>query len=164
MRGRKPKPTALKLLDGNPGKRAINGKEPKAPPGLPGCPEQLSEPAKAEWNRIARALHEIGLLSTLDRTAFAAYCAAYGRWVEAEEKLQETPPLVKTPSGYVQPSPWINIANRQLEIMLKFMAEMGLTPSARSRITVPAQIGPKPWDPEAIGDAREKNSALRYLR
>ena len=32
-----------------------------------------------------------------DRAALAAYCQAWGRWVEAEERLRETPPLVKTP-------------------------------------------------------------------
>ena len=30
-RGRKPKPTALKELEGNPGKRSLNPSEPKPP-------------------------------------------------------------------------------------------------------------------------------------
>ena len=146
MRGRKPKPTALKRIEGNPGRRPINGREPVAPPDLPSCPQHLAPSAKAEWKRLARVLYDIGLLSRLDRAALAAYCAAYGRWVEAEKKLQETPALLKTPSGYVQPSPWIGIANRQMEIMAKFMAEMGLTPSSRSRVTVPSRVRPKPWE------------------
>ena len=59
---------------------------------------------------------------------------AWARWVEAEEQLARTPTLLKTPSGYVQQSPWLSIANRQLEIMGRYMAELGLTPSARSRV------------------------------
>ena len=145
MRGRKPKPTKLKLLEGNPGKRPINGSEPQPPGAKPTCPAHLSATAKAEWKRLAKDLNAIGLLTRVDRTAFAAYCQAYGRWVEAEKKLAETPVLLKTPAGYVQVSPWMTIANKQLELMAKFMAELGLTPSARSRLAIQVPTGPKPW-------------------
>jgi phage terminase small subunit len=62
MRGRKPKPTALKLIEGNPGKRPITGSEPKPPSTLPTCPSHLSASAKAEWKRLAHTLNTIGLL------------------------------------------------------------------------------------------------------
>ena len=74
----------------------------------------------------------------LDRAALAAYCQAYGRWVEAEERLRETPMLFKTPSGYVQQSPWLGIVNKQLELMGRFMVELGMTPAARSRVLADA--------------------------
>lgn len=144
MRGRKPKPTALKVVTGNPGRRPLNPHEPEAPTGLPECPGHLSNAAREEWERIAETLHRMGLLSEIDRAALAAYCAAWGRWVEAEENLARTPALIKTPSGHVRQSPWIGIANRQLEIMAKFMAELGLTPSARSRVTAGAPAVPPP--------------------
>lgn len=138
MRGRKPKPTALKRLDGNPGKRPINVREPKpAGGGKPTCPSHLSPTAKSEWKRISGTLHDMGLLTTVDRAALAAYCQAYGRWVDAERKLAETPPLIKTPSGYVQQSPWLSVANKQMELMGRFMAELGITPASRSRIVGP---------------------------
>jgi len=149
MRGRKRKPTVLKLIEGNPGKRPLNGREPRPPRSLPTCPAHLSPTAKTEWKRLARALNEIGLLTQIDRTALAAYCQAYGRWVEAERRLAETPPLLKTPAGYVQASPWLTIANKQLELMARFMVELGLTPSARCRIAVDIPGGPKPWETEA---------------
>ena len=76
----------------------------------------------------------MGVLTTIDRAALAAYCQAYGRWVEAEEKLKETPSLFKTPSGYVQQSPWLGIANKQLELMGRYMTELGMTPASRSRV------------------------------
>ena len=41
IRGRKPKPTALKLLEGNPGKRPINEHEPVPPKGTVKCPTWL---------------------------------------------------------------------------------------------------------------------------
>jgi P27 family predicted phage terminase small subunit len=138
MRGRKPKPTAIRRYDGNPGKRGYNQAEPVLPQGMPDCPGHLSEPAREEWHRIARTLHEAGLLTTVDRAALAAYCQAWGRWVEAEEKLQDTPAMIKTPSGYVQQNPWLPVANKQLDIMGRYMAELGITPASRSRI----QVGP----------------------
>jgi P27 family predicted phage terminase small subunit len=146
MRGRTPKPTALKLIEGNPGKRPIHGHEPKPMATQPTCPAHLSPTAKAEWKRLAQTLNRVGLLTQADRAALAAYCQAYGRWVEAERKLAATPTLLKTPAGYVQPSPWLGIANKQLELMAKFMAELGLTPSARSRVTVQNIPLTKPWE------------------
>lgn len=146
MRGRKPTPTALKLAMGNPGRRPINGREPKPPASRPTCPSHLSATAKAEWKRVAGVLNEIGLLTQIDRTILAAYCQAYGRWVEAERRLAETPPLLKTPAGYVQVSPWVTISNKQVELMTRLMAELGLTPSARSRLAIRVPAGPKPWE------------------
>jgi P27 family predicted phage terminase small subunit len=146
MRGRRPKPTALKIRDGNPGGRPLNLHEPKPRRAIPTCPAHLSPTAKAEWKRLAHELDALGILSNLDRAALAAYCQAYGRWVEAERKLKETPTLLKTPSGYVQPSPYLAIANRQLELMHKFMSELGLSPSSRSRVAASPRLGPKPWE------------------
>ena len=65
------------------------------------------------------------MLTQVDRAVLAAYCQSYGRWVEAERKLSETPVLLKTPAGYVQQSPWLTVSNKQLELMAKFMAELG---------------------------------------
>ena len=141
MRGRKPKPTALRRAEGNPGKRAWNLDEPVPPEGCPDCPDHLSEPARAEWHRLVGALHDMGVLTLADRAALAAYCQAWGRWVEAEERLKETPALIRTKSGYVQQSPWLSIANKQLELMGRYMAELGLTPAARSRIVAFADQG-----------------------
>ena len=82
-RRRKPKPTRLKLIDGNPGKRPINAREPNPMAGVPTCPAHLSPRAKAEWKRLARQMNALGIVTELDRAALAAYCQAYGRWAEA---------------------------------------------------------------------------------
>jgi P27 family predicted phage terminase small subunit len=91
---------------------------------------------------VARLLRDMGVPTEIDRAALAAYCQAYGRWVEAEEKLRETPILFKTPSGYVQQSPWLGIANKQLELMGRYMVELGMTPASRSRVTVQPSAAP----------------------
>ena len=100
---------------------------------LPRCPDHLSPDARKEWRRIATPLHRAGVLTVFDRAALAAYCQAWARWIEAERKLAETPTLIKAPSGYPIQSPWLSIANKQLELMNRFMGELGLSPSARGR-------------------------------
>lgn len=135
-RGRRPKPTALRRSDGNPGKRGYNPLEPVPPDGLPSCPDHLGEVARDEWDRIAGVLHGMGVVTTVDRAALAAYCQCYGRWVEAEDRLRDTPLLLKTPSGYVQQSPWLSVANKQLELMGRYMTELGITPASRSRVAI----------------------------
>jgi P27 family predicted phage terminase small subunit len=122
--------------------------------GNPHLPRTPAAHRKAEWKRLARQLHQLGVLTELDRSALAAYCQAYGRWVEAERKLRETPPLLKTPAGYVQPSPWLAISNKSVELMHKFATELGLSPASRSRVTT-KPLGPKPWETYSNDDDDE---------
>ncbi len=138
MRGRKPKPTLLKTLEGNPGKRPLNDREPIPPDGIPECPDFLTTEARAEWFRTAKVLKEMQLLTLADRSALAAYCTAYGRWVEAEKQVQKYGTIVKSPNkGFPMKSPYLTVADQALESMRKLMVEFGLTPSSRSRIKVP---------------------------
>lgn len=147
MSGPPKKPTAWRRAEGNRGKRAWNHAEPKPPEGTPDCPDHLSEEARAEWHRLVDTLVSMGVITIVDRAVLAAYCQAYGRWVEAEQKLKEAPLLFKTPSGYVQQSPWLNIANRQMELIGRYMAEIGLTPASRSRIAIANSANePEPID------------------
>lgn len=137
MRGRKPKPTMLKLLAGNPGKRPLNEREPTISGGIPDCPEFLDAVAKAEWERVAPLLDDMGLLSQADRAALAAYCVAYSRWRNAEEQVAKFGTIVKSPDkGFPMKSPYLTVADQALENMRKLMVEFGLTPSSRSRISV----------------------------
>lgn len=133
-RGRKPKPTALKVLEGNPGKRPLNDREPVPPKGTLKCPAWLLPEAKKEWKRLAPALEAMGVLTMADLTAFEGYCQAYARWKEAEAFITQHGSIFQTPSGYVQQVPQVSIAQTNMKIMLKFCEQFGLTPSARSRI------------------------------
>ena len=133
-RGRKPKPTALKVLEGNPGKRPLNEHEPVPPKGAIRCPAWLEAEAKKEWKRLAPSLEAMGVLTAVDITAFAGYCQAYARWKEAEEFISKHGSIFQTPSGYVQQVPQVSIAQQNLKIMQSFCSEFSLTPATRSRI------------------------------
>jgi P27 family predicted phage terminase small subunit len=133
-RGRKPKPTVTKALEGNAGKRPPNDREPRPRAGVIRMPPHLEGEAAEEWSRISAELKAAGVLTMLDAAALAAYCQAWGRWVEAETQLRKHGPVVKSPSGYPIQNPYLAIANGAMKQMLAFMVEFGLTPSSRSRI------------------------------
>ena len=152
--GRKPTPTSLKVLNGNPGKRPLPKNEPKPTPTAPDCPEWLSDNAKAEWQRIAPQLEKLGLLTQVDQTALAAYCESWALYKDCTEYIHKNgysyplferdkdgeikrdshgKPLLK----YMQQWPQVSIANKALMQVRAFCTEFGLTPSSRGRLQVP---------------------------
>lgn len=139
MRGRPPKPTRMKVLTGNPGKRPLNKNEPRPDPVIPDCPPELSPAAQREWARLVGELSSLNMITKLDRAALAAFCGAYALWAEATLAIQKHGTLVKSPTGYPLQSPYISIVNRQAEIMMRLASEFGFTPASRSKISVPVE-------------------------
>lgn len=143
-RGPKPLPDNVHLLNGNPSKKklAVLHDGSRIPVEIPDCPTHLSVGAKKEWKRIAPELERLGLIAKIDRAALAIYCQTFARWEHAEKKLKEEGDeglVYAMPSGYKQTSPWLQISNRCVELIYKSLAEFGMTPSARSRVTVTVQ-------------------------
>jgi P27 family predicted phage terminase small subunit len=137
MRGRKPVPTHLKLVRGNPGKRAIRPEpHPQQPTTVPEPPSFLLPGAKAEWKRIAGELHRLGMLTALDVGPFAAYCQAVARMDEAERLLAESGGALTVigARGGQMANPLLRIARDAATAVIKIGAEFGLSPSARTRL------------------------------
>ena len=103
---------------------------------LPPAPAHLDgdDVAKVEWSRIGKMLLDAGLFTKIDTTALSAYCVAYSRWVNAESSLRQFGTVIKAPSGFPVQSPYMAIANKAMDQMLRLMSEFGLTPAARVRI------------------------------
>ena len=70
MASPKPKPTALKIAKGNPGKQKLNTNEPQPSKELPPCPEWIPPLAKSAWNNLVPELSRIGVLTKIDLNAF----------------------------------------------------------------------------------------------
>src|SRR5258708_8613091 len=130
MRGRRPRPARIKALPDNPGKRRLTAPEPRPVPALPECRPELSPAGREEWARLSAELSKLNLITHLDRGALATYCAAYGFWTEALEQIQKFGTMVKSPTGYPIQSPYLAIANRQAEIMMRIPSEFGLPPAS----------------------------------
>ena len=137
--GTKPKPTELKRLAGNPGRRPLNDSEPKIASGMPTCPAYLDRVARREFNRLLKAFGNTRLLTIADRGALAMMCQMYSRWIVAEQSIAENGLTVTTSFGNIIQNPAIGIANRCCELYMRAAVEFGMTPSSRSRLSVPEQ-------------------------
>lgn len=152
--GRKPTPTALKLVKGNPGKRALNKREAKVPQIKPEAPPFLCPDGQKEWARIVDTLFIAGLLTSLDAAALGAYCASYGRWAQAERALRDAEQseqgglTVMTATGNVIQNALVGIANKAAADMVRYAVEFGMTPSARSKVAA--------HDPDAKPDPAQE--------
>lgn len=140
MAGRRPLPTNVLKMRGNPGRRPLNENEPRPSKGKPICPSHLDDEAKREWKRTVDILDDMGLMTKADRSALAAYCVAWSRWVEAESKVREFGMIIKAPrTGTMMHSPYLSIANTAMAQMRQLLIEFGLTPAARTRVSANKQ-------------------------
>jgi hypothetical protein len=87
MAGRRPKSRALKLVTGNPGKRAVREDEPEAIPGWPDKPSKLSKPASTEWDRLARLLEAEQRLTPADGPHLLGAALAFDAAMTVRKKL-----------------------------------------------------------------------------
>jgi P27 family predicted phage terminase small subunit len=143
-RGPAPKPTALKRLEGNPGKRKLNTNEPKFS-GVPICPTWLNAAAKKEWKRVVGELSALDMLRSVDTSSLASYCQSYARWRSAELIVEAEGQTIKEPitnkSGEIvghrtKRHPATAIAKESQAAMHRASALFGFDPSSRSRLTV----------------------------
>ena len=159
-RGPLPKPTALKLLEGNAGKRSLDlaaGVNPRIE--VPSPPKHLGTEARKEWKRITPLLEELGLISGLDRAALALYCQAAGRLAELETafngkvaaKVAEgmdyadavyEMSYATTPSGYAQQSVIVQLIGKHREQLNRYLMHFGLSPAARGRVQASNYVQP----------------------
>ena len=151
VRGRKPTPTHLKILRGNPSRVPIHPEiEPQVVEGIPGPPAFLMPEAKAEWRRLVVELYRLGVLTVVDERPFAAYCQAFAHWVAAEDaiaRMATADPLtggmtvMGSTGENMVPNPLMYAARAAAADMVKYAAEFGFTPSARARVAAGVAAG-----------------------
>ena len=136
--GRMPTPTAIKVLRGNPGKRALPKGEPRPATGdrVPSAPRWLSEEARAEWRRLAPRLHAVGLLTEVDGTALGLLCEAFAQYVTAKAVVDREGMLLVSEKGNSYQHPAAGLMTQARGELMKWAREFGMTPSARTRIVV----------------------------
>lgn len=129
------KPTALRRAQGNPGKVKGNKSEPQPTIIMPTAPENMSEFARQEWERITPILYRLGLLSEIDTVALAMYCDAVSTWRQAKEQLAIEGLTISTTNGNVIQNPVLGIRNKAMELAHKFLIQFGMTPASRANVT-----------------------------
>lgn len=134
MKGRKPKPTKLKLLHGTFRKDRANLNEPEPEVKIPSPPDYLIADALQEWGRMSEELYQFGMLAKIDRAIFSGYCQSYGRWAETQREINKKGMVIKTITGNIIQSPLVGIANKQHKLMNDSAALMGIPATMRGKV------------------------------
>ena len=153
QRGRPPKPTKLKVLQGTDRKDRINENEPMPMEidKLPDPPWHLDYYAKKEWQRAGEVLINAGLLTHADLSLFADYCRVHAYVIRIDMKLREGEELdleFRTETGYRQKTPTVGLLDDFINLKMKLANKLGLSASDRTGI----EVNPKSEDGPSIED------------
>lgn len=148
MKGRKPTPSNIRLLHGNPARRPMPKDEPKLKSKVLAAPPGLPKDVHLVWRRIARWLAAAGVSTELDSLALRLLCESWVTYEEACEKVRKAG-LVNAQFdgqgrviGVPYPNPYLAVRNRAQDHVMKLFAEFGMTPSSRTRVkTVEGKTG-----------------------
>lgn len=138
MVGRPPKPTALRIVGGNAGKRAINKNEPKFSSGVGQPPETLDSVGVQCWKRLSILLDGTGVLTQPDEFALERMCDVYAD-VLACKALIERDGRTYTTTGtdgskLIKQNPAVGQLRAADALFKSYLTEFGLTPAARSKV------------------------------
>jgi len=148
MAGRRPKPTALKQLQGTLRKDRTNANEPKPNPLSKGIPKHLSKEAKKYWKEIFKLLTRVDILTETDVESLSLYCESKARWILAKKQLEKDGLVIIAQSGFPVQNPYLQILNKAHDQMLKILLEFGMTPAARTKVNATSKDEDEsdPWD------------------
>ncbi len=157
MPGPPPKPSALKLVGGNAGKRAINKNEPKPKSDRPKVPSYLSPKAKTAFKNVCDLLSDMGVLTIADGMALEMMCNAYAEWRDLRKIIDTssyTYITIGTSGGEViKARPEVAMASDAWKRVKSMAAEFGLTAASRTKVSIKDR---EKEDPLAAYRARKK--------
>jgi P27 family predicted phage terminase small subunit len=140
MAGRRPKPTAQKRLQGNPGKRPLPAKEPKPSVGLPPCPTDalVSGTARRAYIRLGAVVDGMGISTEADGLAMELLADVYAEYRAARDIVEELgstyETMTESGSVMVRARPEVAIASDAWRRCTAMAKEFGLTPAARTKV------------------------------
>ena len=148
MPGPGPKPTRLKVLEGDKHKERLPENEPKPELMLIPCPEYLRSDkiAYTEWNRIVPELYKLGLLTKIDQATLELYCSQYSVYRQSYQVLKDEGLITTNIRHGDKAHPAAQIAREAAKIIKAIAVEFGLTPSSRGRISVPKESEDDPME------------------
>lgn len=130
--GRRPVPTALKILRGETRPSRVNRDEPRPVGQLVAPPDDLSSEAGAVWRRVLREFGHTGVIRGADGDVMRIYCETVARYERASRLLDQSGPLVRgARSGELVKNPLHQIVRDNAVLIRSLAGELGLTPAAR---------------------------------
>jgi P27 family predicted phage terminase small subunit len=163
MRGPKPKPVELHLLEGaRRGKAKAKLDIPKPPSGIGDPPEFLSDIEREKWSEVVEALKGTRVLTSADRETLAQYSKWWVRYLEADAEMQWGGMVVYSMNDVPGLSPHFRAATEASKHVERLGTLLGLNPSARVRLGKPKDTGED--DPFAKHEGRAKRRRTRRSR
>lgn len=143
------KPPELKALEGGRGHRAIDLTSMFRPEvGAPPLPRDLSTEGRKAWRRLVPELVRYNLLSKVDADALEQLCETVGLIKVLRRSINKRQDLLvsqgldpagaiegSTPNGMKVQSVTYQALNRETEKLRGWLAEFGLTPAQRARVS-----------------------------
>ncbi|MCV9379984.1 MULTISPECIES: phage terminase small subunit P27 family [Hafnia] len=149
MSGPPKTPTHLRLVKGNPSKRAINKNEPNPPSGVPPIPKHFDKRGKYWFKRMGEELDAVGVMSTLDAKALELLVEAYTEYRHHCEVLDEEGYTYQTGSAtgekIVKAHPAAAMKADAWKRIRAMLSEFGMTPASRSKVEIKAPAGEDPF-------------------
>lgn len=140
MAGRRPTPTELKLVRGNPGKRSINKKEPMPAKRIPSTPAHLTDEGQVAWGRLTVLLDRMGVLTEADGFALERLCDCYAEILALRELVDANGRTYETTSTQgelvIKANPAVAMLADVDRRFKSYLVEFGLTPAARSKVQI----------------------------
>ena len=130
------KPTALKKLEGNPGKQRLNDAEPDFDAIVPDRPLHLDAAAKKYWKELAPIVHRAKLLTEGDQLEFAMLCQTAATLAKATRAMNQKPLVSEDSKGIPRVNPHFDLVMKATAKLITLCGEFGLSPAARSRVRV----------------------------
>lgn len=138
MSGRRPKPTALKVVEGNKGRRPLNGSEPKPKKSNSKPPAHLSSIGKKTWSSLIDRLGDMNLMTIADEYALERLVDCYAEILAYREAIKingHTYTTENVQGGLmVRPRPEVGMLADADRRFKSYLVEFGLTPAARSKV------------------------------
>jgi P27 family predicted phage terminase small subunit len=135
--GRRPRPTAMKILRGTQRRDRLNPDEPKpAPADFDAVPAELAKDREAarEWARVVPLLRACGIISRVERSALLALCEQWSQYVKATQSVRKHGLLLQH-AGIPTVNPAVRVARHALQQCQRLWGELGMTPAARAKLT-----------------------------
>lgn len=136
--GNRPKPSHLRVVEGNRGKRSINKAEPKPQRTIPSPPDHLADVAKVAWGRMTVILDRMGVLTEADVFALERMTDVYAEILHHRERLKAEgwTQVVETGAGsqMIRANPSAALLADADRRFKGYLIEFGLTPAARTRV------------------------------
>lgn len=147
-KGRKPTPSHLKVVRGTDRADRRNDNEPRPLRSRPSAPAHMTDRGREAWGYVVGILDRMGILTEADALAVELLCEARADWLSARDEIDRSGgETYVTDAGLIKAHPAVAMRNDAARRMQSLLAEFGMSPSSRSKVSAKEADGEE--DPAA---------------